>query len=108
MSTLSVGPLPTSCALSVSVTQATTQEYFVTVLVMLQTNSGVLFFFFLFSCRSAASGSNLLKKSARITNLSHASMDQLLALLVLHVGGVVYAALPMILESTDDNKWADF
>lgn len=106
MSTLSVGPLPTSCALSVSVTQATTQEYFVTVLVMLQTNSGVLFF--LFSCRSAASGSNLLKKSARITNLSHASMDQLLALLVLHVGGVVYAALPMILESTDDNKWADF
>lgn len=59
---LSIGPIPTLHVLSVSVTQVTTQEYFVTILVMLQANSGVVFGVWFFFCRSATSGPNLLKK----------------------------------------------
>lgn len=108
MSTLSIGPIPTLHVLNVSVTQATTQEYFITILVMLQANSRVLLWFCFF-CRSAISGPNLLKKkSVKITNLSDTSMGLLLALLVLHVGGFAYAALPMIVESTEEKRWVYF
>lgn len=62
MSTLSIGPIPTLHVLNVSVMQATTQEYFITILVMLQANSRVLLWFWFFFCRSATSGLNLLKK----------------------------------------------
>lgn len=48
MSTLSIGPIPTLHVLNVSVMQATTQEYFITILVMLQANSRVLLWFWFF------------------------------------------------------------
>lgn len=35
-------------------------------------------------------------------------MGLLLALLVLHVGGFACAALPMIVESTEENRWVYF
>lgn len=111
MNVLNVGPI--LCVLHVSVKQATTKEYFFTVLMMLQANSGVLFlywFVFLVGWLVVFSGKGNIRakftenQSVKITNLPDSSMSLLLVLPVLHVGGFVYAALLRIVESREENK----
>lgn len=112
MSVFSVGPIPVSHVLCVSVTQATTKEYFVAVVMMLQANSGVLFlcwfgfFSWLVGCfwKGNIRAEFTENRSVKITNLSDSSTGLLLVLLVLHVGGFVYATLLRIVESIEENK----
>lgn len=100
---LSVGLVPILGVLCVSITQATTREYFVAVLMMLQANSGVLllcwFGFLVVYLVFLGRVKFTENQSVKITNLFDGSMGLLLVLSVLHVGGFVYATLVRIVEN---------